>query len=118
MSRPMYPSIVFHFQRRPPLIVEVEIRADDPEAWELYALLKQARNLHCNIAAVMPLLEASHLILPDPAVVALKELLESLPYMARAEQESFMRHQDSYRIYRDTAYSTPASRALVKGLSK
>ena len=104
MNRPVYPTIIFHFERRPPLTIEVELRPNDKEGWELYVLLKEIRRMHNSIAAVMPLLESSHLIASNPAIESLRDLLADLPHMAQLEHDFFLRQEESRRVYRNSTY--------------
>lgn len=104
-----YPTLIFPMATGKDINVEVVIGSNNPESWELFALLRSARELRHLLNQAAPDLRAYNLISTSPELDRLLHLLDQIPDQARREFDSFQRDRRAVFDFHTTVRTHPAT---------
>lgn len=102
-----YPTLIFPMATGKDINVEVVIGSDNSESWELFALLRSARELRHLLNQAGPDLRAYNLISASPDLDRLLHLLDQIPDQARREFASFRRDRRAVFDFHTTVKTQP-----------
>ena len=97
-----YPGLFISVEGRP-IEIEVPIPLNSIEGWQVFALLKAARQLHFLTSQCLPLLKAASLLEPNENVEALEDLMNKIQQDAINSQRTFMKR----RAYQQAIFHDP-----------